>query len=129
MDHLIFLEEAWKEIEALVSGIKTMIIQGFDEINVPHRIITEGDVLYFAYNNGKDEIRARGVVDYVSYSHRLSTEESYEMIIRNQGRLMLPDELFYKWAGKKYLVLIGLKNIEAIGPFAEHEIIRRQISA
>jgi len=129
MDHLIFLEEAWKEIEALVSGIKTMIIQGFDEINVPHRIITEGDVLYFAYNNGKDEIRARGVVDYVSYSHRLSTEESYEMIIRNQGRLMLPDELFYKWAGKKYLVLIGLKNIEAIGPFADHEIKRRQISA
>jgi len=129
MDHLIFLEEAWKEIEELISGIKTMIILGSDETKVPHRIIIEDDVVYFAYNSGKDEIRARGVVDYVSYSHRLSTEESYETIIRNQERLMLPDDLFYKWAGKKYLVLIGLKNVEAVGPFAEHEIKRRQISA
>ena len=129
MNHLFFLEEAWNEIEELESGIKTMIVQGFDEMNVSHRIITEGDIGYFAYKSGKDEIRARGVVDYVSYSHRLSTEESYEMIIRNQERLMLPDDLFYKWAGKKYLILIGLNNIEAVGLFSEHERKRRQISA
>lgn len=129
MDHLIFLEEAWKEIEELLSGNKTMIIQGFDEANEPCWEISKGDMIYFAYNGGKNEIRARAVADDVFYSQRLSREESYELIIRNQDKLMLPDDLFYRWAGGKYLLLIGLSNIEPFETEVEHAIKLRQISA
>lgn len=129
MDHMIFLEEAWKEIEELLNGNKTMIIQGFDEINEPHWEISKGDMLYFAYNGGKNEIRARAVADNVFYSGRLSREESFELIIRSQEKLMLPDDLFYRWAGKKYLMLIGLINIEPFETEVEHAIKPRQISA
>lgn len=129
MDHLIFLEETWKEIEALLSGNKKMIIQGFDETKEPHWEIAMGDMLYFAYNGGKNDIRARAVADDVFHSQRLSREESYELIIRNQDKLMLPDDLFYRWAGKKYILLVGLTNIEPFETETEHAIKLRQISA
>ena len=129
MDHLIFLEEAWKEIEELLKGNKTMIIQGFDEINEPHWEIAKGDMLFFTYNGGKNEIRAKAVADDVFHSQRLSREESFELIIRNQEKLMLPDDMFYRWAGKKYLLLIGLSNIEPFETEVEHVFKPRQISA
>ena len=31
MDHLIFFEDTWDEIDELLNGNKAMIIQGFDE--------------------------------------------------------------------------------------------------
>jgi len=49
-------------------------------------------------------------------SERLSVEESFETIIRNQDKLQLPDKQFERWAGKKYLVLIGIDDIEEIEP-------------
>ena len=39
------------------------------------------------------------------------------LIIRNQDKLYLPDDLFYRWAGKKYLVLIGLRDVEEVQAF------------
>lgn len=129
MDHLIFLEETWKEIEELLSGNRTMVIQGFDEPNEPHREIAKGDILYFAYSGAKKEIRARAVADSVFQSWQLSREESYELIIRNQDKLMLPDDLFYRWAGKKHLLLIGLSTIESFKTDGEQVIKPRQISA
>ena len=43
-------------------------------------------------------------------------EASFETIIRNQDKLQLPDEQFERMAGKKYLVLIGIEEIEVIEP-------------
>lgn len=112
MDHLVFLDDNWNEIEELISGKKSMIIQGFDELKTPQWTVAEGDVIYLAYNSYKDEIKARGVADTVVLSPPLTREESFEIIIRNQTRLMLPDDQFYKWAGKRYLILVGIKDIE-----------------
>ena len=47
----------------------------------------------------------------------MSVEESFETIIRNQDKLQLPDNQFERWAGKRYLVLIGLNDIEEVKPF------------
>ncbi len=129
MDHLIFLEETWNEIESLINGTKSMIIQGFDEINVPHWTFTEGDVIYFANDGGNNEIKARGIAELVIFSHPLSREESFEMIIKNQERLMLPDDQFYKLAGKRYLILAGIKDIKPVECEGQHLINRRHLSA
>jgi hypothetical protein len=47
------------------------------------------------------------------------------MIIRNQDKLVLPDKLFYKWAGKKYLVLIGVRDVEKLHP--SHSIFKSSL--
>lgn len=129
MDHLIFFEDTWDEIDELLNGNKAMIIQGFDETSEPHPEIVKGDVLYLAYDRGRNGIRARAVAGNVYYSRRLTREESYELIIRNQDKLMLPDDLFYRWAGKRYLLLISISNIEPFAGRTGHEIKLRQISA
>jgi hypothetical protein len=106
-----------KEMENLVNGIKSMIIRGAKEYNIPQGRVNEGDVLYFVNNNGESEVRARGVVCYVLNCEKLTVEESFETIIRHQDRLQLPDEQFDKVAGKSYLVLIGLTEVEEVKPF------------
>ncbi|MCJ7448649.1 MAG: hypothetical protein MUO72_13245 [Bacteroidales bacterium] len=110
-----------KEIENLIKGNKSMIICGADSIKPPHGRVNEGDVLYFIYNKGDGVIKAKGVVSLVFNSDQLSVEESFKTIIMHQDKLQLPDQQFDKWAGKKYLVLIGLADIEEVEPFCIKE--------
>ena len=74
--------------------------------------------MYFVNNNGESEVKARGVVCYVLNCEKLTVEESFETIIRHQDKLQLPDKQFDKVAGKSYLVLIGLNEIEEVKPFS-----------
>jgi hypothetical protein len=94
-----------------------MIIRGAAGRKIPHGRVNEGDVLYFIRNNGEGAVKARGVVSSVLSSEPLSVEESFETIIKNQDKLQLPDKQFDKLAGKRYLVLVGLNQIEEVEPF------------
>jgi hypothetical protein len=116
MDHVVCLDAGAKELENLINGKKSMIIRGSDERDLPYRSVREGDILYFMSCIGDGEVKARGIVSYVYNSERLSMEASFETIIRNQDKLQLPDAQFYRMAGKKYLVLIGMEEIEVIEP-------------
>jgi hypothetical protein len=117
MDHIVYLDARAREMENLVRGNKSMIIRGAALPKLPHGRVFEGDVLYFINNNGEHEVKARGIVSFVLNSEMLSVEESFETIIRNQDRLQLPDEQFEKLAGKSYLVLIALNEVEEVKPF------------
>jgi hypothetical protein len=117
MDHIVYLDAKAKELENLVKGNKSMIIRGAAGRKIPHGRVSEGDTLYFINNNGEGKIKARGVVSIVINSDKLSVEESFETIIRHQDKLQLPDKLFERWAGKRYLVLIGVDNIQQVEPF------------
>ncbi len=117
MDHLIWLDAESKELENLLNGNKSMIIRGADDKKVLHCTIEEGDIFYMISNCGENCVRARGKVTSVVYSGELSIEESFEMVIRNQDKLQLPDHQFEKCAGKKYLILVQLVEIEQITPF------------
>ena len=117
MDHVVYLDARAKELENLIKGNKSMIIRGDYGGKLPYGRVKEGDILYFINNNGDEEVKARGVVTYVFNSEKLSLEESFVTIIRNQDKLQLPDRQFAKWAGKQYLVLVGIDDIEAVKPF------------
>jgi hypothetical protein len=118
MDHVVCLDEGAKELENLVNGNKSMILRGDDVINLHFSQVKKGDMLYFVKENGITEVMAKGIVSSVCCTGRLTEEESYETVIRNQDRLQLPDSQFYNVAGKKYLLLIGLDYIEEIRPFS-----------
>ena len=118
MDHVVCLDYDALEIENLISGKKSMIIRGADVVKSPYGIVREGDNLYFINNNGDRIVKARGIVSHVINSEQLSSEESFEIIIMYQDKLQLPDQQFYRWAGKKYLVLIELAEIEKVQPFS-----------
>ena len=117
MDHIVCLDAGALELENLVSGHKSMILRGEDIIQLPYGSVKDGDILYFVNNLFESEVLAKGKVTSVFNSGRLSVEESFETIIRNQDKLQLPDRQFERMAGKRYLVLIGVSMIEKIEPF------------
>lgn len=117
MDHVVYLDTKSKELENLLNGNKTMIIRGAGGRKIPYGRVQNGDVLYFIRNNGEGEIRAMGTVAVVINSEKLSVEESFRLIINNQVKLQLPDKQFEKIAGKRYLVLIGLKDVKPVESF------------
>jgi hypothetical protein len=118
MDHLVFLDAKYNELENLLLGIKTMIIKGTHSLKIPFGRVNEGDKLYFVNNKCEGEIKARGTVSSVYCSGMLTLEESFETIIKNQDKLQLPDNQFEKIAGSRYLLLVGVDNTEKITPLS-----------
>jgi len=116
MDHIVYLNSKAEELKNLIEGNKSMIIRGAEGRKLPYGSVSKGDALYFINNNGEGKIKAKGTVTSVLNSDKLTVEESFETIIRHQDRLQLPDELFDHIAGKSYLVLIGLSDIQEIRP-------------
>jgi hypothetical protein len=117
MDHVVCLDAGASELENLFSGNKSMILRGADVRDLPYGSVNKGDTLYFINSACEGEVKARCIVSSVFKSEKLTMEESFETIIRHQDKLQLPDNLFERWAGKRYLVLIGINDIEKVEPF------------
>jgi hypothetical protein len=58
-----------------------------------------------------------GVVANVLNSGKLSEEESKKLIEMNQNKLQLTSQQIARWAGKRYLVLIEVRDVVKVVPF------------
>jgi hypothetical protein len=47
----------------------------------------------------------------------MEKEESVSMVEENQSKLQLTEAQFKRWAGKRYVVLIEIENVEDLAPF------------
>lgn len=117
IDHVVYLDAKADELEKLFDGSKAMIIRGATGRKLPYGRVNNGDILYFINNNAEGLVKAKGTVDTVFNSNKMSTEESVALVAKHQEELQLSDNQFKKWAGKRYLVLIKLKEVETIKPF------------
>lgn len=118
MDHIVYLDSKAKELKNILEGSKTMIIRGATGRKLPHGRVFEGDVLYLIENNADGLIKAKVTVKSVFNSEKMTEEESKALVNENQPKLMLTDAQMKRWAGKRYLVLIEIKDVEIIEPFA-----------
>jgi hypothetical protein len=50
-------------------------------------------------------------------SEKLTEEESAQLVDRYQDKLQLTKKQYDRWAGKRYLVLIEISEVESIEPF------------
>jgi len=117
MNHIVYLDAKSKELENLLDGKKSMIIRGAAGRKVPYGKVNVGDIFYFINNNAEGEIKAKGVVSSVFNSDKMTKDESSTLVKKHQSQLNLTARQFQKWAGKRYLVLIEIKNIEKIQHF------------
>ena len=118
MDHIVYLDSKSNELEKLLTGEKSMIIRGATGRKLPYGRVNKGDVLYFVNNNAEGMVKAKGIVESVLNSDKLSVEESISLVKENQGKLQLTEKQFQKSAGKRYVVLIGVSHTEEIQSFA-----------
>jgi hypothetical protein len=116
-DHVVYLDTKAKEFEKLLNNSKSMIIRGATGRKVPYGIVEKGDSLYFINNNGEGKIIGNAIVESVFNSEKMSPEESTKLVDSNQSKLNLTETQYKRWAGKRYLVLIEIRDFKEIKPF------------
>lgn len=117
MDNIVYLDFKAKEFENIKNGKKTMIIRGAMGRKLPYGRVNKDDVLYFIENNGEGLIKGKAVVTEVINSDKLTQEQSIEMVNQYQDKLLLNTALEKRFAGKRYLVLITIKDFTEVEPF------------
>jgi hypothetical protein len=61
-------------------------------------------------------MRAGGVANVIN-SGKLTEEESKKLVEMNQNKLQLSLQQIARWAGKRYLVLIEVRDVVEVEPF------------
>jgi hypothetical protein len=117
MDHVVYVDSKAHELEKLLAGGKTMIVRGAAGRKLPHGRVQAKDRLFFIENNGDGHVRASAIVSNVFNSEKLTEDQSADLLKSNQSKLQLTTEQIKRWAGKRYLVLIEVKDVTAIKPF------------
>lgn len=117
MDHVVYVDAKANEMEKLLSKEKNMIIRGAAGRKLPYKRVDIGDVLYFINNNGEGLVKAKAVVSDVFNSDKMTKEESIALVEKNQDKLQLTKKQVKRWAGKRYIVLIEVKEIKSIDAF------------
>jgi hypothetical protein len=117
MDNVVYLDYKAKEFENICNGRKTMIIRGAMGRKLPYGRVNKGDILYFIENNGDGFVKGFATVESVFNSDILTKEQSIEIVRQNHDKLQLNKGLENRFAGKRYLVLISIKDFKEIEPF------------
>jgi len=117
MDNVVYLDYKAKELENLKNGQKTMIIRGAMGRKLPYGRVNKADVLYFIENRGDGLVKGKATVDNVFNSEKLTKEQSIEIVEKNQDKLILNKGLEKRFAGKRYIVLITIKDFKEVEPF------------
>ena len=118
MDHVVYVDTKARELEKLLAGEKTMIVRGGMGRKLPYGRVQPSDRLYFIQNNADGIVRACAFVKGVFNSEKLTQEQSVNLLETNQGKLHLTPAQFKRLAGKRYLVLIEVEDIQSVKPFA-----------
>lgn len=117
MDHVVYVDAKAQELNKLLEGSKTMIIRGAAGRKLPYGRVETGDVLYLIENDGSGEVKAKAVVSDVLNSEKMEKAQSEALVAENQDALQLTPAQSKRWAGKRYLVLIGVQDVQSITPF------------
>ena len=117
MDHVVYLDKKADELSSLLSGDKKIIIRGATGRKLPYGRVNPGDLLYLIVNDGSGLIRARGEVSSVINSKKMTSEQSTTLVEEHQDLLQLTEAQYKRWAGKRYLVLIGIDYVVSLDPF------------
>jgi len=117
MDHVVYLDANAKELDLLLSNTKRMIIRGATGRKMPYGRVSQDDILYFINNNAEGIILAKAKVESVFNSYKMSESESAQLINKHQEKLQLTKKQYERWAGKRYLVLIEISEVEKVEPF------------
>jgi len=117
MDHVVYLDAKANELDNILKGSKTIIIRGAAGRKMPYGRVNENDVLYFINNNAEGLVKAKGNVSFVHNSDKMTKEESVALVNDYQPKLKLTDKQLKRWAGKRYLTLIEINQVEEIESF------------
>lgn len=117
MDHIVLFEPDGKSMENLLAGKKTFLLRGAMGKKIPYGKIKKGESLYFAHAGGAPQIQAQGYASRVVETDKLGREQSIALISGFEDKLLLSKTQEKKYAGKRYLVLVEVSEVEPVDAF------------
>ena len=94
-----------------------MIIRGAMGRKFPYGKLQKDEVLYFIENKGDGMVKAKAIVADVYNSEQLSKEESIQLVEKYLDKLLLDSGMLKRFSGKRYIVLITLKDFQELEAF------------
>ncbi|MDT2696897.1 hypothetical protein P7E43_07460 [Enterococcus gallinarum] len=117
-EHLVYLNKEGKELQKLLAGEKNAIIRGAAGRKSPLGGRAKvGDRVYFVETGGDLLVTHRGMIENVIETKKMTPEESQQFVEQHQSELNLSKKQMERWAGKKFLAIYRIAELEAIEPF------------
>ncbi|MGJ1090529.1 hypothetical protein [Enterococcus gallinarum] len=117
-EHLVYLNKEGKELQKLLAGEKNAIIRGAAGRKSPLGGRAKvGDRVYFVETGGDLLVTHRGMIENVIETEKMTPEESQQFVEQHQSELNLSKKQMERWAGKKFLAIYRVAELEAIEPF------------
>ncbi|RGC46010.1 hypothetical protein [Enterococcus gallinarum] len=117
-EHLVYLNKEGKELQKLLAGEKNAIIRGAAGRKSPLGGRAKvGDRVYFVEIGGDLLVTHRGMIENVIETEKMTPEESQQFVEQHQSELNLSKKQMERWAGKKFLAIYRIAELEAIEPF------------
>lgn len=117
MDHLVYLDYKSKELLSFSLGKKDIVLRGATGRKLPYGRVSTGDVLYFCENNADNLVKAMAIVQNVTFTEKLSMEDSEKLVDSLQNRILLNDKALKRFRGKRYLSIIEVTEFTTIAEF------------
>ena len=116
-ENLVYLNKEGKELQKL-AGEKNAIIRGAAGRKSPLGGRAKvGDRVYFVETGGDLLVTHRGMIENVIETEKMTPEESQQFVEQHQSELNLSKKQMERWAGKKFLAIYRIAELEAIEPF------------
>lgn len=117
-EHLVYLNKKAKELEKLINKEKTMIIRGAAGGKSPLGGRAKvNDVIYFVETGGDMVVTHKAVISKVIESEKMTQQESIAFVQKYEKELNLSKDQYDRWAGKRFLAVYEISNIEEIETF------------
>lgn len=117
-EHLVYLDSKAKELQKMLDHEKSMIIRGAAGRKTPlGGRVRQGDMLYFVETGGDLMVTHRAIVTEVVESEKMTVDQSHAFVEKYSDKLMLASHQKKRWAGKKFLCVISVGELEAIEQF------------
>ena len=114
MNHLVFLEPRARELEKILSGVKSMVVKEFDPAQSNGHPVRPGDSLYFMRNKDECDVRVKATVARIVHVMHSADEDLSHTLKEMQPRLQLTEDQFNHWSVKKQVLLVEFDSAQKI---------------
>jgi len=118
MNHIAIMKKSWKLIPEILSGRKTIETRWYKNKSAPWDKIHSGDTVFF--KDSGSPVTAKAEVSAVEQYSDLDSDKINEIMarvsLRDLGALEIPEQINEYIQGKKYCIIIHLKNPQKVDP-------------
>jgi hypothetical protein len=106
MNHLVFLNARYGELEKILSGVKTMLVKEINPAQTTMHPVNPGDSLYFLKDKDDCAVRVKATIVHVLFLTTCLDQDMSHTLKELQPRLQLTEGQYNHWSAVKPVFLV-----------------------